>query len=112
MAVSWTASYLILVVTAGLLFFIATTDLRAFKISNEVVLILTVLFFVHAAISGRWVEVHWNIGFAALGFAFMLFCYAQGLMGGGDLKLLAVAFLWSGPHCAVPFLVILVVLAL
>ena len=25
------------------------------------------------------------------------------LMGGGDLKLLTVAFLWVGPFCALPF---------
>ena len=38
----------------------------------------------------------------------MLLCYARGLMGGGDLKLMTVALLWSGPHCAIPFLIILV----
>jgi Flp pilus assembly protein protease CpaA len=34
------------------------------------------------------------------------------LMGGGDLKLMTVALLWTGPHCALPFLIILVVFAL
>jgi Flp pilus assembly protein protease CpaA len=41
----------------------------------------------------------------------MLLCYAQGLMGGGDLKLMSVALLWSGPHCAIPFLILLVLAA-
>ena len=106
-----TASYLVLVVTAGLLFYIAATDLRSFKIRNDVVLVLVGLFFLHAALSGRWVDLHWNIGFAVFTFVVMLWCYAQGLMGGGDLKLLTVAFLWSGTHCALPFLIILVIVA-
>jgi len=105
------ASYLILVVTAGLLFYIAATDLRAYRISNDLLIVLVVFFFLHAALSGRWVELHWNIGFAALAFGLMLFGYAQGLMGGGDVKLLTVAFLWSGIHCAVPFLLILLIFA-
>ena len=42
----------------------------------------------------------------------MLVWYAQGLMGGGDLKLMTVALLWSGLSCALPFLVIVAVAAL
>ena len=52
-----------------------------------------------------------NIGFAAAAFALMLFCYSRGLMGGGDLKLLTVAFLWTGMHCVLPFLIVLVIFA-
>ena len=111
MTVALAFSYLVLVVTAGLLFYVAATDLRAYKIPNEMVLVLGALFFVHAALSGRWVDLHWNIGFAVVTFILMAFCYAQGLMGGGDLKLLAVAFLWSGVHCALPFLIFLVIFA-
>ena len=32
-------------------------------------------------------------------------------MGGGDLKLLTVAFLWTGTHCVLPFLIVLVIFA-
>ena len=66
----------------------------------------------HALLSGRWVELHWNLGLAALAFAFMVYWYGQGLMGGGDLKLMTVALLWSGVRCAVPLLIIIVVVAL
>ena len=111
MTVALASSYLVLVVTAGLLFYVAATDLRAYKIPNEMVLVLGALFFVHAALSGRWVDLHWNIGFAVVTFILMAFCYTRGLMGGGDLKLLAVAFLWSGVHCALPFLIFLVIFA-
>src|SRR5215208_185778 len=93
------ASHMILVVTAALLFYIAVNDLREFKIRNDLLLVLTALFFVHAALSGRWVTLHWNILFATVMFVAMLWAYGQKLMGGGDLKLLAVAFLWCGVIC-------------
>jgi prepilin peptidase CpaA len=109
----WTASsHLVLVIAAGLLFYAAATDLRAFRIPNEAVLVLAALFFVHAGLSGRWIELHWHLAFAAIASLVMLGCYAQGLMGGGDLKLMAVAFLWTGIKCVLPFLVIMVVFAL
>jgi prepilin peptidase CpaA len=111
MAIALVSAYIVLVVTAGLLFYVAATDLHAYRISNEMVLVLAALFFVHAALSGRWVDLHWNLGFALFTLILMLFCYAQGLMGGGDLKLLTVAFLWSGLHCALPFLIFLVIFA-
>lgn len=112
MVAGGTASYFILVLTAALLFYMAVTDLREFKIRNDLILVLGGLFFVHAVLSGRWIEMHWNVAFAAVAFALMLFCYAQGLMGGGDLKLMTVALLWSGVRCALPFLIILVIMAL
>src|ERR1041384_5556504 len=111
-AVSPNASFFVLAITSALLFYIALTDLREFKIRNEVILVLAGLFFVHALLSGRWTDLHWNIGFAAVALAIMLFWYGQGLMGGGDLKLMTVALLWSGLRCAVPLLIIIVIVAL
>jgi len=96
----------ILVVAAALLFWMAFTDLREFKIRNEFVLALAALFFVHAVLSGRWPALHWNLAFAALMGVLLFVAYAFGVMGGGDIKLLAVAFLWTGFRCAVPFLVV------
>jgi prepilin peptidase CpaA len=112
MAVASVASHLILIVAAALLFYLAASDLRHFKIRNEAILVLTGLFFVHVVISGRWIEMHWNISLAALAFVFMLYWYNQGMMGGGDLKLMTVALLWTGVHCVLPFVVILVTVAL
>jgi len=106
------ASLLILVLTAAVLFYVAVNDLRELKIRNELLIVLTVLFFAHAFVSGRWVQLHWNIGFALVGFIIMLYWYGQGLMGGGDLKLLTVALLWTGTRCVLPFLVIMLGVAL
>jgi prepilin peptidase CpaA len=106
------SSFYVLVVTAALLFYVAANDLREFQIRNEFVLVLAGLYFVHAALSGRWIEMHWHVGLALIGFLGMLYYYRFGLIGGGDLKLMTVALLWAGVHCALPFLAIVVIVAL
>src|SRR5262249_59950231 len=73
--------------------------------------VLAGLFVVHALLSGRWVNAHWNLAFAALMFGIMLYFYAQNLMGGGDVKILTIGFLWVGFLCAFPFAVMLAVFA-
>ena len=105
-------SYSVLVATAAILFWIAATDLRSFKIPNNIILVLVALFCLYVLVSGRWAVLHWHAGFAAVMFLLLLACYAQKLMGGGDAKLLTVAFLWTGPHCALVFLLIMLALAL
>jgi prepilin peptidase CpaA len=97
----------VLVITACVLFYVAFVDLRQYTIRNEFILVLAGLFFVHALVSGRWVEIHWNLGFSLLMFVLMLIAYARNMMGGGDLKILTVAFLWVGLHCALPFAIFL-----
>lgn len=104
-------SQAVLVITSGLLFYVSVTDLREYRISNELVLVIGGLFFLYAFLSGRWVGIHWHIGFASLMFAIMLFAYTQKLMGGGDLKILTVAFLWVGLDCALLFAVLLIICA-
>jgi len=105
------ASQVVLVLTAATLFYVALTDLKHYKIHNEVILVLTALFFLHVVLSGRWTILHWNLGFAALLFLIMLYFYSMKLMGGGDLKLLTVALLWVGPFCALPFALFLLLFA-
>jgi prepilin peptidase CpaA len=100
-------SQTILVLTAAVLFYVAFTDFKHYKIRNELILVLAGLFLLYASISGSWMAFVWNFGFAAILFLLMLYFYSMGLMGGGDLKLLTVAFLWVGPFCAVPFAVFL-----
>ena len=102
-------SYAVLVATAAVLFYAALTDLRQFKIPNELVVVLVLLFVVHTAISGRWSETPWNLGFALLIFCVLAVFYGFGWMGGGDIKLLSVALLWTGVHCALLFAVLLLV---
>jgi prepilin peptidase CpaA len=97
----------VLVMTAAILFYAAMTDLKHYQIRNEVIAVLGGLFVLHAVLSGRWPGLPWNVGLALLVFVVMLYFYSQNLMGGGDVKLLTVAFLWVGIDCALPFAILL-----
>ena len=111
MAFSPTLSHVMLVITAGVLFYVALTDFKYFKIRNEFILVLAGLFVLHALLSGRWVSAYWNLALAVFMFAVMLYFYAQNLMGGGDVKILTVAFLWIGLDCAFVFAVLMAIFA-
>ncbi len=102
-------SYAVLVAAGAVLFYAALTDLRNFTISNELIVVLILLFVLHTAISGRWSELPRTIGFVALIFVILVCFYAQGWMGGGDVKFLTVALLWAGIHCALAFAILLVI---
>ena len=112
MATSTVLAHTVLVISAAVLFYVAWNDLRNYRIPNELVAVLAGLFVIHAVLSGRWVEMHWNIAFAFLMFLIMLVFYVHKTMGGGDLKLLTVGFLWAGYACALPFTIFLLVFAL
>ena len=105
------AAQTVLILTGAALLYVAFTDLKHYTIRNELILILTGLFFLHAFFSGRFTALPWNLGFAALSFLIMLYPYSMKMMGGGDLKLLTVAILWVGPFCAFPFALFLLVFA-
>jgi prepilin peptidase CpaA len=99
--------YFVLVITSGLLFKAALTDLREYKIRNELVLALAGLFVLYAFLTGRWADLRWDVAFAALMFVVMLGFYSIGWLGGGDVKILAVALLWTGLSGALPFAILL-----
>ena len=99
----------ILLLTAATLFWVALTDLREFKVRNEFVAVLAGLFLVHALCSGAWVSMQWNFAFALLMLGCGAYAYSLQQIGGGDLKLLAVAFLWTGPWFAGPFVFLLLI---
>jgi prepilin peptidase CpaA len=102
----------VLAITAALLSYAAVTDLKHYQIRNELIAVLGGLFLLHALLSGRWPGIPWNVGLALLMLAFMLYFYSQNLMGGGDVKLLTVAFLWVGIDCALPFAILLSLFAM
>jgi prepilin peptidase CpaA len=97
----------VLVMTAAILFYAALTDLKHYQIRNELIAVLGGLFLLHAFLSGRWPGIQWNFALALLIFVVMLYFYTQNLVGGGDVKLLTVGFLWAGIDCALPFAILL-----
>jgi prepilin peptidase CpaA len=105
-------SYAVLALTASILFYAAFADLRNFKIRNELVIIVGLLFFVYAGLAGQWTRIPWNIGLASLVLAVLLLFYSWGHVGGGDVKMLTVAFLWTGIDCAFAFSLLLLVFAM
>jgi prepilin peptidase CpaA len=104
-----TWSYFVLVAASAVLLQAAWTDLREYKIRNELVLALAGLFVLYALLVGHWTGLKWDIGFAAVMFLAMLVVYGLGWMGGGDVKILAVAFLWTGVWGALPFAILLAI---
>ena len=95
--------------TAATLFWVALTDLREFKVRNELIIILVLLYVVYALFSGAWASMQWNFGFALLMLMGGTYAYSLQHIGGGDLKLLTVAFLWTGPWLAAPFVILLLI---
>ena len=89
------------------LIYIAIEDMLRFKIANESVIVLTLLFLVFSLVSGALWPPLWHLLFGAVMFALVLALYSLGLFGGGDAKLLSVAFLWIGAQNASLFCVLL-----
>jgi prepilin peptidase CpaA len=102
----------VLIITALVLLYVAFVDLKSFQIRNELILVLIGLWLVDIAITSRWSSAYWNIGFAALMLIVMAYFYHRQWMGGGDVKLAALAFLWTGIDCALIFALLLLGFAL
>src|ERR1700752_4438323 len=90
----------VLMVTVAALFYAAFVDLRHYKIHNELILLLIGLFLLYSLTSDRGTAVAWHVGLAAGVFLFLIYPYTWHWMGGGDVKILSVAFLWVGIECA------------
>jgi prepilin peptidase CpaA len=99
----------VLVVTVAVLLYAAFIDLKHYTISNELILLLIGLFVLHASLSDRWINAAWNLGLAAGVFLFLIYFYSRRWIGGGDIKILPVAFLWTGIDCAFLFVLLLLV---
>jgi Flp pilus assembly protein protease CpaA len=89
--------------------FIAVRELRYHLVRNEFLAVLACLFVAYSVTSAQWVDLELNILFSTAVLALMLMFYSQRLMAGGDAKFFAVASLWIGPYCAIPFLFLLAI---
>jgi len=95
----------ILVAAALLLILAAVSDARTYRIPNKVCLAVLLLFpfFVITAPSAIEWEQHLMVFGFMLVSGFVMFML--NIAGAGDIKLLAVTGLWSGPHLVAVFLV-------
>lgn len=83
----------------------ASSDLLTMRISNKLVLLLTVGFFIVAIATNlplQQVAMHVLCAFIVLAVAFGLF--ALRMIGGGDAKLAAATTLWLGFGMTLPYL--------
>jgi prepilin peptidase CpaA len=104
-----TFSYIVLAITAVVLFCAAIIDLQEYRIPNVVIIILLCLFGASEWLSGQWKQLHWNFAFAAFMLVVLLFFYTKNWLGGGDVKILTVAFLWVGIRSALTFSILLAI---
>jgi prepilin peptidase CpaA len=97
------------IAAVAVLLYVGFTDFRTFKIRNDVLMLLVLLYVLLAIVSRSWIEITENVILAVLMFAVLLWFFARRLIGGGDVKLVSVACLWVGVHCALLFSVLLLV---
>jgi Flp pilus assembly protein protease CpaA len=87
----------------AVLVYVGFTDFRTFKIRNDVLSLLLVLYVLYALVSRSWFEIIANVVVAAIMFGVLLHFYAQRVIGGADVKLVPIVCLWVGLHCVLPF---------
>ncbi|TAM55549.1 MAG: hypothetical protein EPN57_02135 [Paraburkholderia sp.] len=93
--------FLINALASALLLMLALSDLRRRRLPNAIVAAFAALYLAHAWLSAQSLagfERHLATGALALVLSALLFRF--GWLGGGDAKLFAAVFLWSGPAYA------------
>lgn len=99
-------STIVLLIFPVLMVFAAASDLLTMRISNLLVLMLVVAFFIVALIVQMPVEtILTNLGVAAATLALTFAFFAFGWIGGGDAKLAAATTLWLGLGLLLPYIV-------
>lgn len=87
----------------------AITDLRRFKIPNLVPLSLLLLYPFYVWFAPHQVDWLHSLAITAAVFAVGLYIFSRGWAGGGDIKFLVAASLWSPPHLFMDFLAIVAI---
>lgn len=101
-----TVTLAVLALAAALLVAAALVDARIFRIPNAISLVLLILFPVYVAVSPvriPWIH-HVVVFLLVLGVGYALYRYKYA--GAGDIKLIAVMALWTGPDRVGEFLFI------
>lgn len=103
--------YGLLIALAIALIFAAFTDIRSRRIANwlnAAIAIGAPIFWIASGMA-IWPDMALQFGFALLVSAAMMGLYALGLLGGGDIKLLAALSLWIAPLDYMTLLIIMAV---
>lgn len=105
----WGVSELFVLVLAATLVAAAVGDIRTRTIPNglNLAIALAAIPFWYASDLSLWPEVALRIGVAVLVFGLFAGAFALGMMGGGDVKLLAAIALWLPPAAVAALLVLM-----
>jgi prepilin peptidase CpaA len=91
---------------AALMLLAALEDLRRLVIPNALTLSLCVLWPLYALAAPSLFLTLGALVCAVIAFLAGALLFSRGFIGGGDVKLLAVAVLWAGPGRTMPFLLL------
>lgn len=103
---------LVIAVFAAILVAAAVGDFRSFRIPNSLVLSILVLYPAHVIASPGPVAWVYALVFSFVILAIGAGFFAAGMMGGGDVKLMAAVALWAAPQYLVSFFVITLLVAM
>lgn len=90
----------------GLLLLAVVHDVGSLRIPNRISAAIAALYPVHVATASLPVDWPGAVAVAVIVFAAGALAFAFGLIGGGDVKLLAAVALWVGPARSCEFLVL------
>lgn len=95
---------------AALVIGAALSDWARYVIPNQIPIAVTGLFVVHAGIvllrGGAPMPLVWAVACGVAVFAGGAFLFAQKVLGGGDVKLMAACAMWAGPNHIVEFIMV------
>ncbi|MCW5749863.1 MAG: prepilin peptidase [Alphaproteobacteria bacterium] len=104
-----TLQKLLLLPCIALLLWAAISDLTSLRIPNIASLGIALLFPAQFLLHGDLKLILFSVLIGAAVFAAGAGLFAAGLLGGGDVKLLAAVALWAGPQGIFPFLLVTVI---
>lgn len=96
----------------ALLAYVIVDDYLNFRIRNEVIVIMLLLTALKYMINGLPDQFHLQFGYVVLIFFFLLIMFSRGYLGGGDVKLLPLAFLWLSVEKWLLFYTILTIITI
>jgi prepilin peptidase CpaA len=95
---------------AALVIGAALSDWARYVIPNQIPLAVAGLFVMHAGVflarGGVPMTLVWAMACGVVVFAGGAFLFAQKVLGGGDVKLMAACALWAGPNHIVEFIMV------
>ncbi len=92
---------------AALLIYAAVQDVREYRIPNIIIIALLVLYPAYFLTSSQNMSLPVSFLIGGVFFLIGLGLFSTGVMGGGDVKLIAVTGLWVGASGLLPFLMVM-----